>query len=103
MSSTGSSKSITGPPKEKPEFQVNYGFFDVPPQEHSEALGHTVDALDEPYLDSKFAIERDYLDKKFNEIEGDKTADQNLEAMQTKLAYDERNSYVMQYLQKIEE
>lgn len=103
MSSTPSSKSITGTPKDKPEFQVNYGFFDVPPQEHSEAPNHTADAVDEPDLGSKFAIKRDYLDKAFNEIEGDKMADENLEAMLTKLAYDERNSYVMQYLKKIQE
>ena len=66
MSSNSSTKSLTGSPQEKPEFTVNYGFFDVSPQEHSEAHNHTIDAIVEPDLDSKFAIERDYLDKTFN-------------------------------------
>ena len=68
MSSTTSDKSITGTPKEEPEFTVNYGFFGLPPQEHSEAPCQTLDNLAEPDLDAKFAIERDYLDKTFNEI-----------------------------------
>jgi len=54
-----------------------------------------LDTIEEPNLDSKFAIERDYLDKTFNEIESEKIDDENMEASLTKIAYDERNSYVM--------
>jgi len=101
MSSVASAKSIPSAPKDKPEFTVSYGFFGVPPQENAEAPNHSVDAIKEQNLVSKFAIERDYLDKTFNEIESEKIADENMEATLTKIAYDERNSYVMQYLQKI--
>lgn len=95
MSSNESAKTITGKSKTKPEFTVNYGFFNAPPQEHSDAPDHKVESIEQPDLDSKFAIERDYIDKTFEEIEGDMMADDDLEASLTRLAYDERNMYVM--------
>lgn len=95
MSSAASAKSIPSAPKDKPEFTVSYGFFGVPPHENAKAPNQSVDTIEEPNLDSKFAIERDYLDKTFNEIESEKIDDENMEASLTKIAYDERNSYVM--------
>ena len=67
----------------------------MPSQEHTKASDHTVNVFEEPDFESKFAIERDYLNKIFNEIEGDKIADKNNEGTLTRFAYDERNSHVM--------
>lgn len=72
-------------------------------KEHSTALKQTQDSTEQSNLERKFAIERDYIDKTFNDIGLDSTYEESQEAIDTKLAYDERNIYVMEYLQKIKE
>ena len=71
--------------------------------EHSTALKKTQDSTEQSNLEREFAIERDYIDKTFNDIGLDSTYGESQEAIDTKLAYDERNIYVMEYLQKIKE
>ena len=70
-------------------------------QERLKAPSHPSKNEEQSAPDGKFAIERDYLDKKFNEIGGDSEAQDDFEEQVTRLAYDERNSYVMEYLKKI--
>lgn len=70
-------------------------------QERLMAPSHPSKNEEQSAPDGKFAIERDYLDKKFNEIGGDSEAQDDFEEQVTRLAYDERNSYVMEYLKKI--
>ena len=65
------------------------------------ALHSTKNATATPDLEGKFAIEQDYIDKTFNEIGVETQTDDSLEAKMTKIAYDERNIYVMEYLQKV--